>query len=1086
MRPLTLTMSAFGPYAGVATVDFTAFGGSGIYLITGDTGAGKTTLFDAIAFALFGDVSGSDRSGMSLRSDFADPAAETYVELTFAYRGKEYRIRRNPEYLRPNKRREGELTPQKAAASLWMPDGSVESKATAVTKAVETLLGITRAQFSQIVMIAQGDFRKLLSADTKSRGEIFNKLFNTGAYRNFAMKLDDRRKEAAAERERDAGDVLVLLRQTSFAEDDPRAEQVAAWASQKPGDYIDFPAIAGLLDGALAQDRAERDELDGEVNALAHTADELNRACEHARQQQAIREKLAENEEGKERLAARRPQIEDALAAQHAREPERKELSDRIAVLADDLARYDELDRAQNEHAHAQEALESAEKDLAEADDAAAASAEALGQARQRAAANQGAEACLARAEAARREARHALEEARKRMEAHEFLSACLAERDEVGRTAAALKEDRKALEARIEALDGERERLQAEEADLADAPERLVQAEGAERRASEEIARVTEARTRLEALERSVAEARVRQGEAERRYENAKADLAAAQRNADDLQIRYLDGQAGVLARTLEEGMPCPVCGSTTHPAPASLNDDVPAKEDIERAQKTATRLASEAQKAAEENSAAQSALEERAKAAADFVEQNGSDDKLAVRLVELQEALAETRAQLEDARTRKGRLEQTRSALGRNERERLASDARLKESADGVADAEKRIAALDVEQRKLSEQTGGTIPQEAEASLSKARADDTCAERRVAEAHDLVDKLTQARADVERLESEQGILAARKDSLAQARSDAAIEAARCAKHVETLGQGLSHATKPDALAALQSLRSELDALVRAFEKAEAAARDLDVEEARIDAEIKALASQLDDNEGPSLEEIELKQADCQGRIAQLRARQREVAARIDANGRAAQGIARIGAKLAEGEKWYRELDALARTACGHLTGKDRLSFETYVQTMYFDQVLDAANLRLLSMSSGRYELVRRKETAGGAAQTGLDLDVFDNASGKSRDARSLSGGESFMASLSLALGLSDVVQQHAGGIQLDTMFIDEGFGTLDQESLQLAIRTLVEQSGPDKLVGIISHVEELKEGIDRKIVVTRGRCGSTLRVEA
>ena len=543
---------------------------------------------------------------------------------------------------------------------------------------------------------------------------------------------------------------------------------------------------------------------------------------------------------------------------------------------------------------------------------------------------------------------------------------------------------------------------------------------------------------------------------------------------------MRYLDGQAGVLARTLEEGRPCPVCGSTTHPAPASLNGDVPEKEDVEHAQTAATRLASEAQKAAEENSAAQSALEERAKAAADFVEQNGTDEQLAVRLSELRETLAEARAQLEDARTRKGRLEQVRAALERNEQERLASDAKLKKDTDELADIEKRLAALDVEQQRLSEQTGDTTPQEAEASLAKAKADEALADQKVAAARILVDKLTQARADVERLESEQGTLAARKDSLAQAHSDAAIAAAQCAKHVETLGQGLAHASKPDALAELQSLRCEFDSLTQALEKAEAAVRGLDVEEARIDAEIKTLASQLDSCEGPSLEELERKQADCQAQIALLRTRQREVSSRINANDRAARGIADIGAKLAKGEEWYRELDALARTACGHLTGKDRLSFETFVQTMYFDQVLDAANLRLLTMSNGRYELVRRKETSGGSAQTGLDLDVFDNTSG------TLSGGESFMASLSLALGLSDVVQQHAGGIQLDTMFIDEGFGTLDQESLQLAIRTLVEQSGPNKLVGIISHVEELKESIDRKIVVTRGRCGSTLRVEA
>ncbi len=1081
MRPLTLTMSAFGPYAGKAAVDFSAFGDSGIYLITGDTGAGKTTIFDAIAFALFGEASGTDRSPTSLRSDLADPAAETYVELTFSYRGKEYRVRRSPRHERLKARGTGtrEYPP---TAELEYPDGSVESKPNAVTKAVEDLLGITRAQFSQIAMIAQGDFRKLLSADTRSRGEIFNRLFNTGAYRGFAERLDDRRKEAEEKRADDAKLARALLGQTAFPEGDPRAEQAASWADR---DYIDFAAVDALLAGVLAEDRAEQARVAQETEALARTAEDLNRAGEHARQQQGIRKKLAENEAAGRRLSAQRPDVGQGLAAQRAHDPERRELADRIAVLDKDLARYDELDAAQGDLARAQGALKRAGEELARADDVAASCARELERAKERVAGRQDAEAELARAEAARRDASLALEAAQARVDAHDRLAACRTRIAGLRSAHAGYESAKQELDDRIGQLDAERKQAREEESGLLDAPEQLVQAQGDKDRATKAIEDADEDAKRLADLRRSAEQARQRRASAEQRYREAKAALASAQSAANDLQMRYLDGQAGVLARTLEAGRPCPVCGSTEHPAPAPLNADVPDKDEVERAQAAAARLASEAQGAAEESSAAQSALDERLQAVDDFVGRSGDENRLEARLAGLRGELLEAENRLGEANARKGRLEAARSVLARNERERGEATEKRREASDGAAAADRELASLEAEERNLAGQVGGTDPRGAQGALAKARADDALAAQKVEAAGARVDELAQARGDVARLESEQRALADRRGSLAQAKDAAAIKAAQYAQRAETLVQGLAYATKPEAIAELDRLRARLDSLERALADAERAMRDLDDRAARLDSERAALAGQLDGDAGPSVDELESRQAACRERTARLRDRQLELSSRVGANEYVQREVAAIGARLAEGEEWYRELDALARTACGHLTGKDRLSFETYVQTMYFDQVLEAANLRLRSMSAGRYELVRRREAVGGAAQTGLDLNVFDNMSGKERDARSLSGGESFMASLSLALGLSDVVQQHAGGIQLDTMFIDEGFGTLDQEALQLAVRTLVEQSGPNKLVGIISHVEELKESIDRKIVVERGRTGSTLRVE-
>lgn len=806
MKPLKLVLSAFGPYAGRTEIDFTRLGEQGLYLITGDTGAGKTIIFDALCYALYGETSGGTREASMLRSQYAAADVPTFVELAFRLRGQEYVVRRNPEYQRPAKRGSG-LTLERAAAELRYPDARQPvTKTGEVDRAVKELLGLDYKQFTQIAMIAQGQFRKFLDTNTDERSKIFRELFHTEFYQSLQERLKrealDKYKECEELQRRTA----QFLSGISCADYPEQAAKLALWRQQEfrgcAGETLELVDVVIKLDEAKqAQNAAAKSELDEQQRALNA---QLECFSQLAELENAVRSLQAQ----KERL---QQQADSEAEAKAAREQQ--------------LA-----------------ALESAWQEA---------------QAAQLAAAQE----------------------------------------------------------------QGEQQRLAARKRDLQD-----VQAM---------LARYNEEMAELEAKRAEYREHMQAYTEKKQKY--------------DALDMAFLRAQAGVLAATLKEHEACPVCGSLQHPQPAVLPQDTPTEQQVKQAQAAMT--------------SAKAYLGDLA----------GQGRKL--------NAGCERQLQLT--------LDKSRELFG-------------------CAEPEKLPACLQAEQQQTAEQM-----QELEARLRPL--------------------MLLARQEAQRASA----VTRQRASNAQADADAQKRVAELAK-VE--GQ-------------LQEKTGQLEQQQRLV---------ADVDEAALRAQGAELAAA----------QRELEQQD------------RRLYAAIANNKSITANVRESTEGLRRSEEEYQSLKALADTMNGRLVGKKHVNLETYIQMHYFDKILRRANVRLLQMTSGQYELCREAldndEVKTGNSKTGLDLVVHDHYSGRRRSVKTLSGGESFMASLALALGLADEVQSSAGGIQLDAMFVDEGFGSLDDSALQQAVATLQGLSEGRRLVGIISHVHDLMDMIDTQLVVTKRTNGA------
>lgn len=931
MRPLKLTISAFGSYAGRQTLDLERLGTGGLYLITGDTGAGKTTIFDAIAYALYGEPSGENRDATMLRSKYAAPETPTEVELVFAYGDKTYTVRRSPDYERPAKRGGGTVL-QKAEAELTLPDGRVVTRSKEVTREIVDITGLDREQFTQIAMIAQGDFLKLLVADTKSRQEIFRRIFKTGYYR----ALQDRLKEEAAKLERACDTARASVRQYIGGVAGGGGELLGPKLELAKQGLLPFEETVELIEGLIARDRQAGVEaqkaLDGLDGELSQVTELLAKAEERSRTGQ----KLTAARSRQEKLAAEAEAAGKALAAEQEHAPRREELARTLAALEAELPRYQEVDQRQGE----------LNRLLAEI-----------------AAQQEG----LERREQTRQEQAQRLE----------------AERQEALALAPAAVERERLL--------GRRERAREK------------------KRALKELLSLLEgcgvARNRVEAAQRDYQKAKGRMEQAEEAYR---------------LGYRaFLDGQAGVLAQALKEGQPCPVCGSPHHPAPAEPTAGAPTEAELEGVKEAMERARRTAEKLSRAAGGEQAALAERER--------------------QLQSELA--RAEVEQIGTRLyGQAAEDPGGSGLDE-------------AMGLVRAELRTAELAL----------GELDEKLEE-----------AERRLKRGAELKDLLPGREAEL--LALEQALSDARTE-LAQAE----IRREKAAGQLEALRGGLSC---PDGTAALErrnALAGELAELAGRLQRAEEAAQSLERERAGQEAVIRELLTLLEQGEPVDEEAQQLRARALKERRAAAEALRRDLHARQMGNEAALGKILEQAEDLRRLEKEYAWVRALSDTANGRLPNKEKLALETYVQAAFFDRILRRANLRLLVMSRKQYELKRRRAAADNRSQSGLELDVVDHYNGTQRSVKSLSGGESFQASLSLALGLSDEIQAAAGGIRLDAMFVDEGFGSLDEEALGQALQALDGLAQGNRLVGIISHVESLKERIDRQIVVTKDRAGGS-----
>lgn len=1093
MRPLRLTMSAFGPYAGTVTIDLEKLGTQGLYLITGDTGSGKTTIFDAITYALYGEPSGENREPSMFRSTYAKPETPTEVELVFSYGGKTYTVRRNPDYERPSKRKDT-LVKQKADAYLSLPDGRVISKTREVTQEIIQIVGLNRNQFAQIAMIAQGDFLKLLLADTKSRQEIFREIFKTRYYMVFQERVKGKTGELQRECEAAQASVRQYIGGVVCHEDDLLLPKL----NKAKEDALPFPETIELIQTLIAQDKEadscwerELKRLDAEINAVAAL---LGKAEETEKARKRLEETRRQREEQFVKAESSRTALEEA---EKEKRPRRELLSKEAAALEAELPRYQEMtvqkdtlialseqievrQAAQTQHSLAHqswtEELEGWKQEMASLSQAEIVR-ERLLQEKDNTEKRQ-AELHLLDQDIQEWQTfcRQTLEEQGR----HEDLSQQL---EQLSEDIGQLKEIIKAAKDTWSAAEG----LETEKAKLLHSQEKAQERE-------KDLQALTELLERCDTAQISLKSAQEAYRESQQRAEEAEIEYNQKNR-------AFLDEQAGILAQSLEDGQPCPVCGSLHHPVPASVSSQAPSEEQLNQAKEAfefAQRQANEKSLSAGEQKARLEELEHQLLTGlAPYMETPTlakAKEQLRVRQTETADCLQALHQALLDLEVQIAHRDELEQEIQERETELATHISRQEELQKEITQSEVELSRLRGQQGQLGDRLFRQVREHLGENCTLEAASE-CLAKELSKGEEALaqtkTQLEEANAGLERKreltllvpqreqelkELEQGLTTLREE-LAGAQS----RKTEVARQVQALQTSLHY---PDADAALEkqaAIQKEISRLDSDLKTAEEICAQDQKELAKLDATVQELKELLESSEPVDTEAQQKMGQELSEKREKAATEQQDVHTRWITNERALKNILEKASDLAELEEQYTWMRTLSNTVNGNLSGREKIALETYIQMTFFDRILRRANVRFMAMSGGQYEFKRRRTAENIRSQSGLELDVIDHYNGSERSVKSLSGGESFKASLSLALGLSDEVQRTAGGIRLDTMFVDEGFGSLDEESLQQAIRTLSSLSEGNRLIGIISHVAELKEKIDRQLVVTKDKTGGS-----
>lgn len=909
MRPLKITMSAFGPYAGEVTLDMQKLGKSGIYLITGDTGAGKTTIFDAISYALYGEASGNYRENTTLRSKYASADTPTFVELEFEYNNEIYKINRNPEYPRPNKRGEG-FTKQSANAELILPDGSVITKIKEVSAKVEEIIGINKNQFSQIAMIAQGDFRKLLNCETNERSKIFRKIFKTEPYHNIEIKLSSLFNELKRNREKEKSGIEQYINQLKCNENDTLSLELER---AKSGDVLieDVIKLAGEI---INKDTLEYTKTQKNIESINEEIEKINSNIKLYENQEATKKAYAKASAKLEELKTKRNECEKAYKSAEAQREKLDDLTRKINLINSKMPKYDELKSLENSISEKTQSFEKSNNLL--------------------------------------------------KLKQQEITSL---EKE--------IDEKSKALE-------------EVKGADLL-AQKLTVQ--------KEEIKKKAEA---LKELKTEIDRCKTEQTNLKNAQSFAKSALdeyGALENEYNQIYIAFFNEQAGIIADELKDGEPCPVCGSTSHPNLARKSENAPSQADVESAQNLVKKAQEKADKARDTASALKSRFDEIAanvKSAAKKL--FGTDDNV---------------------------FDDYNSNINALKKEYDCTLALLKTANEKLNLYQK----LDEEIPKI---------QEKQKSLS-----------------DEISTLNTQKA------SDEAFISENTKRVTSIKSELDFESADLAKDKLKEYTNLSN----DIKNAIEKSKNDFDDIKSKYDTQKGTK-----------ASLENALKEFKEIDLASLNEKSLKLNEYKKDVDKTA---KSLYSRIESNKLLVDNISEKRDILKGYDDKYVWLKALSETANGDISGKEKITLETFVQMTYFDSIIRKANIRLLTMSDGQYELVRRSDAETLKKNEGLALDVIDHFNASTRSVSTLSGGESFMASLCLALGLSDEIQSSNGGIKLDTMFVDEGFGSLDGEALDRALSALTSLSQGNRLVGIISHVDALCDRIDNKIVITKDR---------
>ncbi len=897
MKPINLRISAFGPYKDEVNIDFTKLGENGIFLITGDTGAGKTSIFDAISFAIFGEVSGSNRPIQTLRSDFADINIDTYVELEFVHKNRKYKILRNPSYEKPKKKGEG-FTKKSADASLEYDDVVVSGIKNVDIK-IEEILGINAKQFKQISMLAQGEFLKILFAESKERTEIFRKIFDTNIYNSIARKLKEKLKINE--------DELKELK-NSFITNTANI----LWEKEK---YIN---------------------LDSKINEI-----DIDNVLKELEQE------LEENKE-------ENTNIEEEITKQ---EKEIKVIEENISKQEElnlKIENYKQLLTKQNEYKKQEEEIEKLKNKIAQ---------------------NQ---------------------------------------------------KIREIIKPKADKVNNEKEIIKKLEKDL-DTIKRNIQIGNAKEKEHEKKVEIVNKigekykeynnylEIKKELLEKAniiknIENLEITKNNYLKEYEQLEKEYKIINNEYLEKESEFFKEQVGIIAEKLEENKPCPVCGSITHPNIAKKSASVLSKEELEKIKENLEIKQNNKLKKQEEcikvNSQINILIQEIGKE---------SDNKL-----ELESAKNKLKEEFNINKEKLISIEQTilkeyKSILNKDLDITKFEYDKFKDSIIDLINLEKNEL---VKSKTLQEEKMNQL-QESNLRLDKYT-------------KEYFNELLKLRFKNE--EEYNKILLTN------------IEIENIQKNIEDFTRNVAiNNTK------ISDLEKEAKGK---------STKDLKIQKEKLMAYKNILIEK--------------------------RKEYVKVKGKLDNNMRIYKLLLENAKELKQKIKDFIIYDELSRTANGTLAGKKRIEFEQYVQATYFDMVILEANKRLAKMTENRYFLIRKEEPEKISDKIGLDLEVKDNYNGKIRDVKSLSGGEAFKAALSLALGLSDVIQSYSGGIVVDTLFIDEGFGSLDTESREQAINTLSLLIDNNKLIGIISHVTELKERIDKKIIVTKTSDGSKIEIES
>ena len=1019
MRPIQLTMNAFGPYRGEVALDFTDFGASSIFLISGPTGSGKTTVFDAITYALFNRASGEARELDMLKSQFATDEDECFVELTFEMVTDQYRVRRRPQQTGPGVRTKTRNLP--AEVEFYKEETLLETGRDA-NDAIENLLGLSADQFRQIVMLPQGEFRRLLLSNSNKKEEIFRSIFGTQRIQHFQETLKERRKQLRSEYKVFESRLEQILNGINTEED---AELTVAV------EQMDFDQVLAILKVRI---EAMRKELEETRKKLVKLGD---------------KEKLTE---GHKQLLETIAQLEEGKVQLDKQEAEIKKAQDMLAWHKKAKAVHVEHEA----YEHQRKELTETEKQLTENKEAQTVILEEMEDLKKR--------------EAEAKTAEQELDTVRAEMTQ---LQVELKQFEELEQKQTALMKDRQALkESQVSVTEmGQLVQKFAQEIQtlVADIEQLAVWQEESKAEQKKQQT-LKEQHDQLEKEEQAVKKMLLLQGELAvllKQEEGAAATYEASEKVYREARTKYFGNLAGVLVGELEEEEPCPVCGSVHHPKPASLTADTVSDEELADFEETRD----QDRAVYTEISAALKEKGRQLKEQEVLIEGESTDysevlEKVQTEKAEVVEELDQTEKALADLEEKLGQEKAWRETLEKAREDRQSVQLALMKE-EGVADnLEKRIAETETAIAALNESLTFETVQEVQKELDVK---ETTIKQVIEEVEAVRKALTAKLGEKAQTEKAVSMLGEQQENQETAkikqkeRVDTLLEAYDFEEPFTTYL--LEPAQEEEYVEAIQTYEKERHYNTRQLEQTK---DQLGVYE-----------------ESRTVEELEAELSGITEEKTRLEAQRDDF---IAGQREHTNSFGQIESNYADYKKLHEPLaiyEELADVANGSSDRTSYVSFERYVLSIYFEEVLYAANQRFETMTNGRYELVRREDRTKGKGAEGLEIDVFDRHVGASRSVKTLSGGETFKASLALALGLSDVIQSEQGGVHVDTLFVDEGFGTLDADSLEQAIETLMELQATGRLIGVISHVDELKDRIPARIVVENIQEGSHARIE-